>query len=289
VIIMKLKLIAATALLSLSTAAFALDSQFERTLNVNAQPDLYVGTGSGNIQIHAGNGNQIHIVGHIHAGWGAFGDISARIQRIVDNPPIMQEGNSIKIGMENDHDLYNHLSIDYDISIPSGTALNVKSGSGEVNIDGASPRYLSASSGSGNVTAHGVRGTADLSSGSGDIVLDEEAAGDVKAKSGSGNIRIHGFDGALNARTGSGEIEAFGHLTGAATLSSGSGNVHLHLNPDARFNLEASTGSGDIRVHFPNAPQQNDSSRHHMTASINGGGPVLEVRTGSGDIGIDSN
>jgi DUF4097 and DUF4098 domain-containing protein YvlB len=286
---MKLKLIAATALLSLSTAAFALDSQFERTLNVNAQPDLYVSTGSGNIQVHSGAGNQIHVVGHIHAGWGALGDIKSRIQRITDNPPIMQEGNSIKIGMENDHDLYNHISIDYDISIPTGTALNLKSGSGDVNIDGASPRYLSASSGSGNVTAHGVHGAAELSAGSGDIVLDEDAPGDVRAKSGSGSIRIHGFNGGLNARTGSGDIEASGHLIGAATLASGSGNVHLHLTPDAHFNLEASTGSGDIRVHFPNAPQQSDNSKHHMTAAINGGGPVLEVRTGSGDIGIDSN
>jgi hypothetical protein len=285
---MKIKLIAAIALLGLSSAAFALDSQFERTLNVNAQPDLYVGTGSGNIQIHPGAGNQVHIVGHVHAGWGAFGDIKSRIQRIVDNPPILQEGNTVKIGMENDHDLFNNISIDYDISVPTGTALNIKSGSGEVDIENASPRYLSASSGSGNVKAHGVRGAAELSTGSGDIELDQEAPGDVKAKSGSGNIHIHGFDGGLNARTGSGDIDAFGHLTGAANLSSGSGNVHLHLAPDAHFNLEASTGSGDIKVHFPNAPQQNDGSRHHLTASINGGGPVLEIRTGSGNVGVDA-
>ena len=52
--------------------------------------------------------------------------------------------------------------------------------------------------------------------------------------------------------------------------------------------LQASTGSGTIRVHFPNAPQQNDENRHHLTGAINGGGPALEARTGSGDIEINS-
>jgi DUF4097 and DUF4098 domain-containing protein YvlB len=75
---------------------------------------------------------------------------------------------------------------------------------------------------------------------------------------------------------------------GSANLSSGSGNIKLHLAPDAHFNLEASTGSGDIRVNYPGAPEQGANSRHHLTAPINGGGTPLEVRTGSGDVEIDS-
>jgi hypothetical protein len=29
-----------------------------------------------------------------------------------------------------------------------------------------------------------------------------------------------------------------------------------------------------------------DSSRHHVTTAVNGGGPPLEIRTGSGDIEV---
>ncbi len=286
---MKLQLIAAAALLSLSAAALA-ESQFERTLNVSAQPDLYVSTGSGEIHIHPGSGNQIHIVGHIHAGWMVFGDVNARIQRIVDNPPIVQDGNTVRVGasgsISNDHDLFNNLSIDYDITAPAGVALNLHSGSGDLDVDGVG-RYLSATTGSGHIQGHGIHGPAELQTGSGDIDLQEEAAGDVKARSGSGSIRIHGLNGSFNARTGSGDIAADGHLAGPATLNSGSGSIRLHLNPDAHFNLEASTGSGDIHVNFPGAPQQSDSSRHHLTGPVDGGGAPLEVRTGSGDIEID--
>jgi hypothetical protein len=282
---MNLRILFAASLLAVSTAAVAED-HFERTLNVSSQPDLYVSTGSGNINVHAGNGNQIHIVGHVHAGWSAFGDVNERIQRIVQSPPILQNGNTVRIGEVASHELYNNISIDYDITAPAAVALNLRSGSGDVTTDHLG-RYLSATSGSGTVRAHGVAGPAELSSGSGDLELDELAAGDVKAKTGSGNIHIRGLNGGLNARAGSGDITADGHLTGAATLSSGSGNVKLHLGPDAHFNLEASTGSGDIRVHYPGAPQMGASLHHHMTAPINGGGPPLEVRTGSGNVEID--
>jgi Putative adhesin len=286
---MKLRLLATAILLTVSTAAFASDSQFERTLSVSAQPDLYVSTGSGDITIRPGSDNQVHIVGHIHAGWSITGgDQEARIKRIVENPPITQDGNTIHVGESSDHELFNHLSIDYVVTAPASVALNLHSGSGDITIDHAG-RYLSASSGSGDVRAHGINGPSDLSTGSGDIELQATGSGDLKAKTGSGGIKIQGLNGALTARSGSGDIQAEGHLTGAAMLGSGSGSIKLRLTPDAHFNLEASTGSGDIHVGFPNAPQQNDNSRHHLTGPVNGGGAPLEVRTGSGDVTIDHN
>jgi DUF4097 and DUF4098 domain-containing protein YvlB len=284
---MKLRLLASALLLTVSTAAFAADNQFDRTLNVTAQPDLYVATGSGDIKIHPGSDNQIHIVGHVHAGWAILGDVQGRVQRILSNPPIVQNGNSIRVGESNDHDLFNNISIDYDITAPASVALNLHSGSGDITVDHLG-RYLSASSGSGDVRAHGINGPAELSTGSGDIELEDTGSGDIKAKTGSGNIKVQGLNGGFMARSGSGDIQAGGHLIGPANVASGSGGIKLQLTPDAHFNLEASTGSGDIHVNFPGAPQQDDKSRHHLTAPINGGGPPLEIRTGSGDVEVDS-
>jgi hypothetical protein len=276
----------AALLFATATAAFA-DADFDRTITVSAQPDLYVSTGSGSIKITPGSDNQIHIKAHVKAGWGGGHDVDERIRQIVANPPITQSGNTIRVGETTDRSLYNNISIDYEITAPASVALNLRSGSGDVEVEHVG-RFLSATSGSGSVRAHGIHGPADMHSGSGDIELQQEAAGEVKAQTGSGSVRINGLDGELTARTGSGDIEANGHLTGAARLSSGSGSVHLNLTPDAHFQLESSTGSGSIRVHFPNAPQQGEDSRHHLNGAVNGGGPVLEARTGSGDIEIDS-
>ena len=283
------RILCIAALITLSTAAFAAraaDGNFDRTLNVSAQPDLYVSTGSGTIRIHPGSGSQIHIVGHVHASWSAFGDVNSRIQHIIDNPPITRSGNAVHVGEVSDRELFNNISIDYEITVPNDVALNLRSGSGDIDVDNVG-RFLSASSGSGSVRSHGLRGPATLETGSGDIELEENAAGDVKAHTGSGSIRIHNLNGDFNGKTGSGDIEADGNLVGASSLSTGSGAVRLHISPSSHFSFEGSTGSGDIRVGFPGAPQQDEHNRHHLTASINGGGPPLVIHTGSGSIEVN--
>lgn len=284
---MKLRLLAGALLLIVPTAALASDSQFERTLNVSAQPDLYVSTSSGDITIHAGSDNQIHVVGRVHAGWTVFGMSAVEdiIHQVQANPPITQDGNSVRIGIAAEKG--RGLSIDYDITAPTGTALNLHSASGDIVVHQVG-RYLSASSSSGDLRVHGISGPVELSTASGAIELEQTGQGEVKAKSGSGDINIHGLNGSLTARDGSGDINADGRLVGGGNLADGSGDIKLHLPADARFNLEASTGSGDIHVNYPGAPRQDDGSRHHLTASINGGGATLEVRTGSGDVEIDS-
>lgn len=274
-------------LLSITAAALA-DNTFDRTLSVSAQSDLYVSTGSGNIHVTPGAGNQIHVVGHVHASWSAFGDIGSRVQQIVDHPPITQDGNSVRIGESKDRGLFNNLAIDYDITVPADVALNLHSGSGDIEVNHVG-RFLAASSGSGNVRALGIHGPSDLESGSGDLELEDEAPGDVKARTGSGNIHVRGLNGAFNARTGSGDIEAEGRIQGSGMISTGSGDVRLHLSPDSHVTIEGSTGSGDIRVHIPGAANANtESSRHHVTTAINGGGPPLQIRTGSGNIELAS-
>ncbi|HTV09646.1 MAG TPA: DUF4097 family beta strand repeat-containing protein [Candidatus Aquilonibacter sp.] len=282
---MNLRPLLLTALLACTTAALA-DNTFDRTVNVSAQPDLYVSTGSGNIHIVPGGGGQIHIIGHVHAGWSAFGDVNSRVQRIVENPPITQSGNTVRVGEINDHSLFNSISIDYDINVPADVALNLHSGSGDVEVNNVG-RFVSAGSGSGNVHVSGVHGPADLESGSGDVELQDNGTGDVKVKTGSGDIKVLNFNGSFTGRSGSGDIEADGHLQNGGSIMTGSGDVRMHLAPDSRFTLEAFTGSGDIRVHMPGVVAANgDSSRHHVTTSVNGGGPGLEIRTGSGDIEI---
>lgn len=275
------------AVLGVGSVALA-DNTFDRSISVSAQPDVYVSTGSGFIHVTPGSGSQIHIVGHVHAGWSAFGDVNSRVQHIIDNPPIQQSGNTVRIGDVTDHSLFNNISIDYDISVPADSALNLHSGSGDLDINNVG-RFLSASSGSGTLHARGTHGPVDLSSGSGELYLDDAAAGDVKAKTGSGDIRIHGFSGSLMARTGSGSIEADGRLEGGGTIATGSGDVKLRLAPDSKFTFEGMTGSGDIRVNMPGVVAANsESSRHHVTTQVNGGGPALQVRTGSGDIQVTS-
>ncbi|WP_433964225.1 DUF4097 family beta strand repeat-containing protein [Tunturiibacter gelidiferens] len=285
---MKITVFASTAaMLTLAAAtAFAADGNFERTLSAGSSPNVSVSTGSGQIRLHPGSGDQVHIVAHLHSshGWMSGGsDTDSRIQQIISNPPIVQSGNDITIGERHNNDLFRNISIDYDIILPRASTINSTTGSGDVDIQdvGAS---VKAQSGSGNVHVHGVQGMTTLGTGSGDIELQQTGPGDVKAETGSGNIQLHGLNGALKASTGSGDITAEGQPTSDWKLSTGSGNVHLTVG-NAHFNLDADTGSGNISVAQP-MTMQGSLNRHHVSAVVGGGGPTLRIGTGSGDIQI---
>jgi DUF4097 and DUF4098 domain-containing protein YvlB len=280
------KAIAAALLLSAS-AAFA-DAHFDRTLSVSGPTDLYVSSNSGSVHIVPGSDSQIHISARLHADWNTEDDIDRRMQHIAANPPITQSGNTIHVGevdSSGERARYNHISIDYEIAAPRSVALNLRTGSGDVEVDNLG-RFLKVDTGSGSVRAHGIAGPADLHTGSGDIEIQEQAQADIRTSTGSGSIRINGFRGGLQARTGSGDIEANGALAGSGDLHSGSGSIRLHLGHEARFDLDANTGSGSVRV-AQASRSSSDEDRHHLSASVNGGGPSLRVVTGSGDIEIN--
>jgi hypothetical protein len=283
-----IKVLASTAAtLALAAAtAFAADGNFDRTLNVSGSPNVSVSTGSGYIRLNPGSGNQIHITAHLRSshGWMSGGnDVDSRIQQIINNPPIVQNGNDITIGERHNNDLYRNISIDYDITLPKTSAINAATGSGDVQIQDVGAT-LKAQSGSGSVRAHGIQGPATLGTGSGDIELQQTGPGDVKAETGSGSIRLNGLSGALKASTGSGDIEAEGQPTTDWKLSTGSGSVRLAVG-NAHFNLDADTGSGDIHVSQP-ITMQGSLNKHHVSGVVNGGGPIIRIGTGSGDIQI---
>jgi hypothetical protein len=283
---MNLKLIASTAALTMLTAttALAVDSNFDRTLNISGAPTVTVSTGSGYIHLQPGSDNQVHVIGHVHPSQVWFGgDRDDKVRDIVNTPPIVQNGNEIVIGQHHGSDLFRNISIDYEITLPRASIIAATTGSGDVDVQqvGSSVKLQS---GSGNVHASGIQGTIILGTGSGDIELQQTGAGDVKAETGSGNLRLRGLSGALKASTGSGDIEAGGQPTADWKLNTGSGNIHLAIG-NAHFNLDADTGSGNINVTQP-ITMQGSLNRHHVTGVVNGGGPTIRANTGSGDIQI---
>ncbi len=274
----------AIATLSLATTAYAADGHFERTLTVGNSPTVSVITGSGNVHLHPGSDTQVHIAGRVHSSPNWFGsDADARVQQIASNPPIVQNGNTVTIGTRNS-ELFRNISIDYDITLPRASVLDAASGSGDLTIENVGST-LKAQTGSGNIHAQGIGGASTLGTGSGDIDFQQTSPGDVRAETGSGNIVLRGLSGALKSSTSSGNIDVTGQPTSDWKLSTGSGNVSMNLGSSARFTLSADTGSGSVSVSQP-ITMQGSLNRHHISGSVNGGGPAIHANTGSGDITI---
>jgi len=280
---MNLRWAAAALVLALTPAAlFAAEGTFDKTLTVNGPANLKIGTGSGYIHITPGPEGSIHIIGHVHSNMGWLsGSPEENVRRVTDNPPIVQNGNSIEVGQ---HTHFNNISIDYVVTAPPGTTIDASSGSGDLNISNIGGS-LKAGTGSGTIEANNLTGDVALSTGSGDIRAMMNGAHYVKAETGSGTIRLQGVTGGLYAETGSGDIDVAGQPGDGWKLETGSGSVTLNTGGSAHFTLDASTGSGDVHSDPP-ITTHGTLNHHHVTGDVNGGGPIVRIETGSGDIRI---
>jgi hypothetical protein len=286
-------------------AAFAAEKSFDRTLSVNGPVTLHVSTGSGYIRVSPGSDNQVHIVGHVKSGnswWGGSSDDA--VARVAANPPIDQAGNIIRVGDDHGNDWARHVSIDYEITTPAHTMLVAESGSGDLqlsNIDGTVKAHTGSGSiraeklgsgskletGSGTIDANNLMGSTTLQTGSGEIHAQLGSAGDVVAGTGSGDIKLENVQGAVKAETGSGSVEISGQPTAPWKLETGSGEISLRLGNNAHFTLDAETGSGSVKSDPPLTMTTHGSiDKHHVSGTVNGGGPTIKAETGSGDIHI---
>lgn len=275
---MKLVCIAAAAMAMAALPVLASEATFERTLNVSGKVELSVNTGSGSIHITRGSSSQVHIVGKVRSDWGVGED---RVREIANNPPIEQTGNIIRIGAH--HENLNHVSIEYDIQAPEDAFLDAGSGSGDVTDEGVGEN-TKISTGSGNIHASGLQGGFTVGTGSGDIYAEGSGDGDVKATTGSGTIELKGLHGGLRAGTGSGDIKVNGSPSADWKLETGSGSIEMWPG-DNGFTLDASTGSGSVHTD-QEMTVQGSFDKHHITGKVHGGGPIVRVETGSGDIRI---
>jgi Putative adhesin len=288
-----------------STAVFAssVQGQFERTLQVNGPVNLEVLTRSGDVTVRAGSGGSVFIRGKIHVGdsW-LMGGRQADVQQIEQNPPIRQEGNTIHVDYVN----VRNVSVDYEISVPAETTVRTHSGSGDQIIEGTRGNVeaqtgsgdvklanltgeLQLQTGSGNIRARHVSGAVKGGTGSGDVEIEEAAAGDIDLHTGSGNITARGVQGGFRGETGSGDVTAEGTQTGSWEIHTGSGNVHVRLPGNAAFDADISTSSGSVDVDQPlemTVQGRVGDTHKQIHGKVHGGGPLLRVRTGSGDIHI---
>jgi hypothetical protein len=293
----------AVLLASTFAAASTPQGHFEKTFQVNGAVALEVQSHSGDVTVRSGPSGSVTIRGKIFVGdhW-LFGNRHTDVSDIEQHPPVRQDGNSIRV----DYVSMRDVSVDYEITVPEDTTIRSHSGSGDQTVEGTRGNVdlqsgsgdvklvrltgeIRLQTGSGNVRAREISGPVRGGAGSGDIELDEMGTGDIDLHTGSGNITARGIRGAFRAEAGSGDITAEGTQTGAWEVRTGSGNVHVRLPANAAFDANISTSSGTLDVDAPltmTVQGRVEDTRKSIVGKVRGGGPLLSLRTGSGDIHI---
>lgn len=284
--------------------ADSVQGTFERSYTVSGPVELEVSTRSGDISVRNGPEGTVTVRGKIHVGDRWFtGNRQGDVNDIEKNPPINQNGNGIRI----DYPKYHDISIDYEITAPAQTSVQTHSGSGDQRMEGLAGKVdlesgsgdmrlreinneIHVRTGSGDVEAHEISGAFSVETGSGDVRVEGNGTGgDSSVRTGSGNIELRGVQGGMRVESGSGDLTIAGTLTAPWDIRTSSGNVELELQSGAAFDLDATAGSGNVTVDGPvTMTVEGDlrKARHSMHGKVGGGGPLLTVHTGSGDVHI---
>jgi len=180
---------------------------------------------------------------------------------------------------------------------------NIRTGSGNLNMEEIITDTLFIGSNSGDVRIKNVKGDqVDIKTTSGDVMVKrsyaEEIAihtssGDmylkkvtaetIRAKTSSGEVRIRGFIGNIIGNTGSGDIDISLVTNESIDLKAGSGDIKIAVDKKkGSTGIFINTGSGDIVTKLPIEMIKKESKE--VIGKIGDGEGAIHIHTGSGDV-----
>ena len=259
------------------------DGSFERTLNVTGFADLELTTDAGGIDVVPGPPGTVRIRGILKAenNWFGRGDVESRIRELEAHPPIVQNGNSVRVEVR-DRSLLRGISMRLQVETPPDSRLRARADSGGVDV-------------------RGIRGPVECHTDSGGIHA-SEIDGEVRATADSGGIHIRRVNGPVYAHADSGGIEAV-EISGSVDAEVDSGGVRVSQTAPAPIKARSDSGGADItlartggydiqahagsgRITARDVTVSGRISPHEVNGKLRGGGALVDVRTDSGHIDI---
>jgi hypothetical protein len=230
----------------------AAEGTFERTLQVGGTTEVRVTGRSGSIRVASGAEGTVQVRARVRA----YDDIdlfstyspAERVAKLESNPPIVQRGDAIAIGEHDDWELLQHISINYEITVPPNTRLITTSRSATQTIS--------------------------------------SIAGPVTASTRSGSISIESAGGPIRLDSRSGDVAIAGEPRGSWEIQTRSGEVQLRIPPSAAFDLSIASRSGAIETGRAISASSR-LTRNQLEGRVGAGGPRVDIATRSGSVRID--
>ena len=168
-----------------------------------------------------------------------------------------------------------------DISGP----LEAKTSGGSIEARNVAGDLIAGTSGGGIAVAD-VRGSARAETSGGGIQIDG-VTGNVYAGTSGGGVRVRGAGGRVEAHSSGGPIAvSFAPRNGSGgDLSTSGGSVVAEVDPKVALSIEAAASGGNVSSDVP-LLTRGTTSRRALRGDLNGGGPLLRLRTSGGGVRI---
>jgi hypothetical protein len=274
--------ILALSLASAITASASEPGEFERTLNVTGPVSLDISSGPGGVALTTGSSNTVVIHAIIRAAFGRadLGLAEANILALQQNPPVEQNGNTIRVGYVKNEAILKGVSITYEIQTPQATQVQASADAGGLHIDGVQgPVEVRNDAGLSEVS--NVKGIVKMTTRAGGIMV-RNAGSAVSLRNESGGIQLEGAVGPVDAETRSGRIE-LSNVIGKVHATTQSASIRLHDNSGE---VVASNHSGSIESFASGGAVQAETVSGSIRISQSNPAPIHTV-SGSGAVRVE--
>ncbi len=222
-----------------------------QTFSMSTYPTLVLNNDTGSIHIRAAPfGNVISIQATKHGSpWANLNDIRVSYAQNTTTNTV-----TVNVDRLNGTTFVSALSVDFDVTVPSAAALQLKTNTGSIDVSGVSGQLI-LSSNTGSVSLNGgtARGNTALTTNTGSVT----------------------FNGAIEG-------------SGAYTFTTNTGSVNVTLPAESVFHVDASTSTGSINTNFPGiVAQHNQMTGADMHGDV-GASPqaTITLRTSTGSINL---
>jgi hypothetical protein len=255
----------------------AYTDKFEKTVRLGRNGRLELRSYSGDVEIVGGAGDEVKITATKIAHGSS--EATARASMTAMAIEVNERPGAVSIQAQPTRGRSISVDVNYIISVPAGTSLDLTTYSGDV-------------------TTRNMTGDVRLKTYSGDVVVRDGKPTDIEIDCTSGDVSLEQVDSErVQVHALSGDIVYKGKLskTGRYELRTNSGDVQVVTDGGASFELEARTFSGDVTSDFAlklggnlstSLTGNNRGARRNndIRGIVNDGGAFLSLHSLSGDI-----
>jgi uncharacterized protein involved in outer membrane biogenesis len=277
------------AVLPLSAQA-KIERTVEKSFAVQPGSNLRVSTQGGHITLTAGGGDTIRITARqkIRAENEAEADkilekldlaMTQTGDEVVATARYEQRQSGWKFGG------WPPVQVDFEITVPESLHADLRTSGGHITVGDLTGNLVVRTSG-GHIELGHIRGEVKAGTSGGNVNL-EHASGPADLRTSGGHIKVRQLQHSLKASTSGGHVTAAltGPLQGDCLLSTSGGHVKVTVHPAAAFRLDAATSGGKVNAAGLTVALT-ATSRTRLAGNVNGGGPLLKLRTSGGNITI---
>ena len=287
-----------------------IERNVEKTFTVQAGGKLHLETQGGEIRVAAGADGVVKITARERIRADSDAEANDLLKKL--DLDFEQTGNDVSATSKYDSQpigfhwgSWPPVQVDFIVTVPASFATDLHTSGGGITIGDLNAPVHARTSGGGiklgkigaDVDAHTSGGSVSLDGATGEVKLGTSGGnitvgrvdGPANLATSGGSIKIESVVGELRANTSGGSIRAgiAGPLKGDCVLSTSGGSVRVTVEKAAAFQLDASTSGGSVDAGgITITLEKSNRSHSQLVGSVNGGGPLLKLRSSGGSIEV---